>query len=223
MKEFPCEINVGSRGTLVSGLWLVPDEVRVVYVLAHGAGAGMRHKFMESMARRLADRGVATLRYNFPYMDEGRRRPDVPGKLVATVRGAVAEARRRFPEVPTVAGGKSMGGRMTSTAQAGEQLEGVEGLVFLGFPLHPPGKEGVSRADHLERVSVPCLFVQGTRDKLARMDLMESVVDRLGKFATIHVVEGADHSFAVLKRSGRTADEVHDEIAASVRDWALRL
>jgi hypothetical protein len=187
-------------------------------VLGHGAGAGMRHPFMDRAADALAARGLATLRYQFPYMEAGRRRPDPHPILVATVRAAVARAAGEG--LPLLAGGKSMGGRMTSRAAAEEALPGVRGLVFLGFPLHPAGRPGTERAEHLSGVDVPMLFLQGTRDRLADLDLLQPVCRELGSRATLHVVEGADHSFGVLVRSGRSADEVMAELADAVAAWA---
>jgi hypothetical protein len=216
-------IHVGDTVGGVSGLLLRPADAWALYVLAHGAGAGMRHRFMESIAAALAERGIATLRYQFPYFEAGGRRPDPPGVLEATVRAAVSAARERAPELPLVAGGKSLGGRMTSNAMARGSLEGVRGLVFLGFPLHPARRPGVARAEHLGRVEAPMLFLQGTRDDLADLDLITSLCSGLGERATLHVVEGADHSFAVLKRSGRTDAEVLDELAATITDWVRRL
>ena len=200
-----------------------PDNAWLLYVLAHGAGAGMRHRFLETIARALSERGVATLRYQFPYMDAGGGRPDPPGVLEASVQAAVARAAEAAPDLPLIAGGKSLGGRMTSGAAASSPLPGVKGLVFLGFPLHPPGQPGIKRADHLDRVDLPMLFLQGTRDTFARSDLLLPVIDRLGSRATLHMVEGGDHSFSVLKRSGRSADQVMDELVASIVDWARAL
>jgi hypothetical protein len=213
------DLDVGATIGKVSGILLRPPDAWATYVLAHGAGAGMRHRFMENIAQALAERGIATLRYQFPYVEAGSRRPDPPGMLEATVRAAVAKAREIAPELPLFAGGKSLGGRMTSNAMARRPLEGVLGLVFLGFPLHPPKQLGVTRADHLDRVEAPMLFLQGTRDDLADLSLITSVCGRLGSKATLHVVEGADHSFAVLKRSGRTGDEVMGELAVTVSEW----
>jgi uncharacterized protein len=212
-------IDVGDRVGQVSGILLRPPDAWVTYVLAHGAGAGMRHSFMQAIAESLARHGIATLRYQFPYTESGGRRPDPPGVLQATVRAAVAKAREMTPELPLVAGGKSLGGRMTSNAAARDPLPGVLGLVFLGFPLHPPKQPGESRADHLAAVELPMLFLQGTRDALAELDLITSVCARLGPGVTLHVVEGADHSFAVLKRSGRNDAEVMEELALSVAEW----
>lgn len=219
------ELRISVGGVLgeVSALWLRPDAARVAYVLAHGAGAGMRHRFLADIAAALAGRRVATLRYQFPYVEQGSRRPDPPGVLEATVRAAVATARELAPELPLVAGGKSMGGRMTSGAAAGSPLEGVRGLAFLGFPLHPPKRPGTARAAHLERVGLPMLFLQGTRDDLADLDLVTGVCRGLGPRATLHVVEGADHSFSVLQRSGRTDAQVLDELADTITDWIPRV
>ncbi len=203
----------------VSALLLEPAEARCFLVFGHGAGAGMRHRFMEAAAERLADQGVATFRYQFPYMEKGSRRPDSRPVLLKTLRSAVAAAGDIAGGVPLFAGGKSMGGRMTSMAAAREPLEGVRGIVFYGFPLHPVGKPGVERADHLRDVTVPMLFLQGPRDKLAPLDLLAPVCEGLGERATLHVVEGADHSFHVLKRSGRTDEEVLDELVDSTRAW----
>jgi len=214
---------VGERAGEVSGLLLRPDGARLLYVLAHGAGAGMRHPFLESISQGLAERSIATLRYQFPYMEQRARRPDPPAVAAATVRAAVMEAARVAPGLPLVAGGKSFGGRMTSTAQAEAPLPGVRGLVFLGFPLHPPGRPGDSRAEHLARVQIPVLFLQGTRDEFAELKLLQPVVKRLGERATLHLVEGGDHSFHVLKRSGRTDTEVMGELAGRIADWAGRL
>ncbi|MGH7517175.1 MAG: alpha/beta hydrolase family protein [Gemmatimonadales bacterium] len=190
-------------------------------MLAHGAGAGMRHPFMQAIVEALAVEGVATLRYQFPYMDAGGRRPDSPAVAEAAVCVAVGKARAMAPDLPLFAGGKSFGGRMTSTAQAHAPLDGVRGLVFLGFPLHPAGRPGTTRAAHLERVTVPMLFLQGTRDSLAVLDLMRPVCDDLGARATLHVVDGADHSFSVLKRSGRSSSEVLRELAMTTARWMV--
>ena len=216
-------VAVGERAGNVSGLLLRPEGARFLYVLAHGAGAGMRHPFLELIAQRLAERSIATLRYQFPYMEQRARRPDPPAVAAATVRAVVAEAARVAPELPLVAGGKSFGGRMTSTAQAEAPLPGVRGLVFLGFPLHPPGRPGDSRAEHLAQVQIPMLFLQGTRDDFADLKLLRPVVRRLGERATLHFFEGGDHSFKVLKSAGRTADEVMTELVATIDRWATKL
>ena len=213
-------IEVGGEAGCVSGLLLIPPDARLLYVMAHGAGAGMRHPFLEVLAQRLAARRIATLRYQFPYMERGARRPDPPAVAEATVRAAVAEAARVAPNLPLVAGGKSFGGRMTSSAQARAPLPGVAGLVFLGFPLHPPGRPGVTRAAHLEQVTVPMLFLQGTRDDFAELELLRQVVTPLRERATLHLIEGGDHSFKVPKRSGRTADDVLGELVEALDDWA---
>ena len=210
------ELRVGE----VSGLLLRPKDARLLYVLAHGAGAGMRHPFLESISQRLAEQGIATLRYQFPYMERRSRRPDPPAVAAATVRAAVAEAARIAPDLPLVAGGKSFGGRMTSTAQAEEPLPGVRGLVFLGFPLHPPGRPDDKRAEHLAHVQVPMLFLQGTRDDFAALKLLQPLVKRLGKRATLHLVEGGDHSFRVLTKSGRSEGEVMGEVVSTIVEWA---
>ena len=203
----------------VSALVLTPARPQAWYVFAHGAGAGMRHRFMEALAQRLAARGVATLRYQFPYAEQGGRRPDPEPLLLATVRAAVAAGREAAGGLPLLAGGKSMGGRMTSRAAAAAPLEGVRGLVFVGFPLHPAGQPGVARAEHLARVTVPMLFLQGTRDTLANLELLSPIVGQLGGRATLRVIEHADHGFHVLKRSGRSDEQVLDELAAAVAEW----
>ena len=205
----------------VSALLIRPDDARTLYVLAHGAGAGMRHPFLGRMAEALALRGVATLRYQFPYMERKARRPDLPAVATATVRAAVALAHRLAPELPLIAGGKSFGGRMTSTAQASEPLLEVRGLAFLGFPLHPPGKPAVTRGEHLDAVRVPMLFLQGDRDEFAEPLLLRQVLRKLGSRATLHLVNGGDHSFSVPKKSGRSPDDVFRELATTIADWAL--
>jgi uncharacterized protein len=216
------EIHVGETIGTVSAILLRPPDAWVTYVLAHGAGAGMRHRFLESVAQALAPRGIATLRYQFPYVEAGARRPDPPGVLEATVRAAVGKARELTPELPLVAGGKSLGSRMTSNAMAQEPMD-VRGLVFLGFPLHPPKRPAITRAEHLDQVPGPMLFLQGTRDDLADLDLITSVCVRLGPKATLHVVEGADHSFLVLKRSGRDGAGVMEELVSSIEAWCRKI
>lgn len=203
----------------MSALLLSPPEPRWLFVLAHGAGAGMHHPFMESVASRLLNREIATFRYQFPYMEKGRRRPDPPGILTAAVRAACAAAVEALPGVPLLAGGKSMGGRMTSLAASRHDL-GVRGLAFFGFPLHPAGRPSTERADHLRQVSVPMLFLQGTRDRLADLELLRPVCDALEEGARLHVVDEADHSFRVTKRSGRTYEEILEELAEVTTDWA---
>ncbi len=216
-------IAVGGGMGEVSGLLVRPDSARLLCVLAHGAGAGMRHPFLEVVACRLAEHDIATLRYQFPYMEQRARRPDPPAVAAATVRVAVAEAARLAPGLALVAGGKSFGGRMTSTAQAEAPLPGVRGLVFLGFPLHPPGRPDDKRAEHLARVQIPMLFLQGTRDEFADLKLLKPVVQRLGERATLRLVEGGDHSFRVLKRSGKTDDDVMAELVGAIAEWTARI
>jgi len=200
-----------------------PSAPSFGYVLAHGAGAGMRHPFLESIAQALFDRGVATLRYEFAYMEQHKSRPDSPAVAAARVREAVARARAEWPGLPLVAGGKSFGGRMTSTAQAEEPLESVRGLAFLGFPLHPPGKPGTSRADHLFQVQVPMLFLQGTRDEFAQLDLLTGLCEKLGPRARLHLIDDGDHSFKVPKRAGRTAEQVMAELADRIAEFGSSL
>lgn len=215
----PVRIPVVGTAVEVSGLWLRPAVAKALYVFAHGAGAGMSHSFMNEVACRLSRAGIASLRYQFPYMEAGRRRPDPPPLLESTVRSAADFGLERVGGLPTFAGGKSMGGRMTSRAAADGGLPGVTGLMFLGFPLHAPGKPGAERADHLARVALPLLFVQGTRDAFARLDLLRSVCEKLGPRATLHLVEGGDHSFKVLKRSGKSQDDVLDELIQAISGW----
>lgn len=214
-------IPVGDES--VSALLMRPEGAKALYVFAHGAGAGMTHKAMESNAQGLAERGLATLRYQFPYMEKGLRRVDPPKVAHAAVHAAVAEAAKLAPDLPLFAGGRSFGGRMTSQAQAEEPLPGVRGLAFLGFPLHPAGKPGIERADHLARVQVPMLFVSGARDALADLALLEPVVERLGERATLHLVADADHSLKVPARSGRTSAEAEDEALDAIAEWMLDL
>ncbi len=200
-----------------------PEAAKWLFVLGHGAGAGINHPFMEAIAASLADHRIATFRYNFPYIERGRKRPDPTAVLTATVRSAVAAAANEAPDLPVLAGGKSMGGRMTSLAASKTPLAEVAGLVFLGFPLHPIGKPETDRAEHLKRVAAPMLLLQGTRDRLADLGLIHEVCTPLGALATLHVVDGADHGFHVLQRSGRTDDEVLDELAQAVANWTLTL
>ena len=201
-------------------LLLRPPEARHILVLAHGAGAGMSHPFMQSLAGELASVGIATLRYQFPYMEERRRVPDPPALLTATVRAAIAMASEAAPDLPLLAGGKSMGGRMSSQAAAQDGLERAQGLVFFGFPLHPPKRPGTTRAQHLAKVTVPMLFLQGTRDALADLQLLRPVCRSLEPRATLHVIETADHSFHVLKSSGRSDAKVLRELAETTASWA---
>jgi uncharacterized protein len=216
------EIALDDGGS-VSSLFMCPSQARACFAFAHGAGAGMRHSFMETVASGLAERGVASLRYQFPYMEKGSKRPDSPTVAQATVRAAVAEAKRRCSGLSLIAGGKSFGGRMTSQAQAAAPLEGVHGLAFFGFPLHPAGKPSSDRAEHLSRVRMPMLFLQGSRDKLAELRLLEPAVESLGPRAALHLVRDADHSFHVPARSGRHDREVMDEILDSFAAWVGKI
>ncbi|WMT74585.1 alpha/beta family hydrolase [Bradyrhizobium sp. Ash2021] len=203
----------------VSALLVRPPQARACYVFAHGAGAGMAHASMEAIATGLGERGIATLRYQFPYMEKAGKRPDPPPVAHAAVRAAVAEAARCCAGLPLIAGGKSFGGRMTSQAQAIAPLAGVRGLAFLGFPLHPAGKPSSDRAKHLSAVKIPMLFLQGTRDALAELSLLEPMVKSLGSPATLHLVKEADHSFHVLVRSGRNDREVMNEVLDAFAAW----
>jgi predicted alpha/beta-hydrolase family hydrolase len=212
------EIDVEKTGA-VSALLIHPAGARVCFVFAHGAGAGMTHPFMETVAQGFCERGVATLRYQFPYMEKASKRPDPPAVAHAAVRAAVAEAARRCAGLRLIAGGKSFGGRMTSQAQAMSPLPGVDGLAFFGFPLHPAGKPSSDRAKHLADIRVPMLFLQGSRDNLAELSLLEPVVKGLGPAASLHRVEGADHSFHVPARSGRNDREVMNEILDAFAGW----
>ena len=203
----------------VSGLLQTPRQARACYVFAHGAGAGMAHPFMGAIANGLAERGIATLRYQFPYMEHGSKRPDTPKLAQATVRAAVAEASRLLPEVALFAGGKSFGGRMTSQAQAALPLPGVRGLVFLGFPLHPAGRPSDERAAHLFAVQIPMLFIQGARDALADLQLLQALVGELGSRATLKLFADADHSFHVPARTGRKDSEIMAELLDALAGW----
>jgi len=203
----------------VSTILMQPANARACYVLAHGAGAGMRHASMDKIAEGLAERGIATLRFNFPYMENKQGRPDQPAVAHATVRAAVEEAARLCPGLKLIAGGKSFGGRMTSQAQSKTPLPGVKGLAFLGFPLHADKKPSTERAEHLGAIAIPMLFLQGTRDGLADLDLLRPVVAALGAKATLHEIEGGDHGFAVLKKSGRTNDEALAEVLDTLAAW----
>lgn len=207
-------------GIDVSGLLLRPSDARICYVMAHGAGAGMHHRSMATMAADLATRAVATLRFQFPFMEQGGRRPDPPAVAHATVRAAVADARRLTPNLPLVAGGRSFGGRMTSQAQALTPLPGVIALAFIAFPLHPAKRPSLERARHLFDVEVPMLFLQGTRDALAELEQLEPLAQQLGRRATLQLIDGADHSFHVPARCGRTDAEVRREMVDAFAAWA---
>jgi uncharacterized protein len=205
----------------VSGLLLAPPKARACYVLAHGAGAGMTHPFMAAVATDLGERGIATLRYQFPYMEQKAKRPDPPKLAQATVRAAVAEAERLLPRLPLIAGGKSFGGRMTSQAQAASPLPNVRGLAFLGFPLHPAGRPSDERAAHLFDVQIPMLFLQGTRDALAELTLLQPVMERLGTRAALELFADADHSFHVPARTGRKDADIRREMMDRLATWTL--
>jgi uncharacterized protein len=217
MEPVKIVIPVGEES--VSGLMLRPTEAKALYLFAHGAGAGMTHKSMAAIAQGLAARGIATLRYQFLYMEKGAKRPDSPKLAHAVVRAAAAQAALLAPDLPLFAGGRSFGGRMTSQTQAEALLPGVRGLAFLGFPLHPAGKPGFERAHHLARVRIPMLFVSGARDALAELNLLRPVIADLGERATLRVVEHADHSFKVAAKSGRTSGDAEAEALDALADW----
>ncbi|MFT3723013.1 MAG: hypothetical protein QM773_05435 [Hyphomonadaceae bacterium] len=206
-------------GSTVSALWQKPKDAKAVLVLAHGAGAGMTHKHLAATADGLEERGIATLRYNFPYMEKGSKRPDNPPVAHAAIRAAVADATKLAGDLPLFAGGRSFGARMTSQAQSLEPLARVKGLVFFAFPLHAPGKPGVERADHLRQVKVPMLFLQGTNDEFADLDLLKPVVKSLGKRARLHLAQFADHSFHAPAKSGRKDPEVLADILDAAEAW----
>jgi uncharacterized protein len=212
-------LRLAVDGGEVSALLERPPDARWMLVLAHGAGAGMTHRFLETLTADLADAGVASLRYQFPYMERGRRVPDAPRVMMSTVAEAARRAAEIAPELPLFAGGKSMGARMTSQAAAEGLLGVVRGLVFFGFPLHPPKEPGISRAAHLERVQQPMLFLQGATDEFAHLDLLRPVCATLGTRATLYTIDGADHSFHVSKRSGRSDSEVLRELVATFVRW----
>jgi len=216
------KLDIEAAGT-VSALLRLPANARACYVLAHGAGADMRHAFMEKAAVGLGERGIATFRFNFPYMEKKQGRPDQPAVAHAAIRAAVAEAARLCPGLKLVAGGKSFGGRMTSQAQSKAPLPDVKGLAFLGFPLHAAKKPSSERAEHLASIAIPMLFLQGTRDGLADLGYLKPVVEKLGPKATLHEVEGGDHSFAVLKKSGRTNEEALTEVLDTLAAWIDQL
>jgi uncharacterized protein len=215
----PRSVSITVDVRQVSSLLQVPSQARACYVLAHGAGAGMVHPFMVAVADGLAERGIATLRYQFPYMEQGSKRPDAPKLAQATVRAAVAQASHMLPKRALVAGGKSFGGRMTSQAQAESPLPGVRGLVFLGFPLHAAGRPSEERGKHLFEVEIPMLFLQGTRDALADVHLMEKLANQIGPRATLKLIPDADHSFHVPARSGRKDADVRAEVLDALAAW----
>jgi predicted alpha/beta-hydrolase family hydrolase len=216
--KFPATPEKGE----VSGLLIRPAGASHVLVLGHGASTTMRHATLQAIAEALADVGIATLRYNFPYAEHGTGR-DPQAVCTQTVRAAVAAAHEAAPDLPLLAGGHSFGGRMTSTAASESPLDGVHGLVFFSFPLHQPGKPDTKRADHLAAVTLPMLFLSGTRDELAEMDLLRQVCGKLGARATLHAVDTADHGYKILKRSRTTKEDVFAEMARVVRAWASGL
>jgi uncharacterized protein len=225
MTETDIRFTVGKTTGEVGAVFLRPENAQWLLVLAHGAGAGIRHPFMTAMAQSLARHRIATFRYNFPYMEQGKKAPSPQPVLLKTVRSAVEAAREFAGNLPLLAGGKSLGGRMTSTAASEQALPGVRGIVFFGFPLHAPGKPSSERGEHLLKVRIPMLFLQGTRDNFADMELLRPLVDRLQAHGQVrlHVIEGADHSFHVPKSSGRTDEEVLEELGKVVGDWANSL
>jgi len=219
-KEVRFQVN--EKSGEVSALFLRPENARCLLVLAHGAGAGMRHKFMEAISTKLAEHEIATFRYQFPYMERAIKRPDPESVLTATVRSAVTTAKECAGGVSLFACGKSMGGRMTSMAAAKEPLQDILGLIFFGFPLHAAAKRSAERGEHLLKVTVPMLFLQGSRDTLADLKLLNPLCNRLGNSAELYVIDGGDHSFHMLKSSGRADDEVLNELAQKVASWTQR-
>jgi len=217
------EVKIAVGDSQISGLLTAPSNARACYVLAHGAGVGMRHKFMGAVAHGLGERGIATLRYQFPYMEQGRKRPDSPKLAQATVRAAADKAEELLPGLPRIAGGKSYGARMTSEAQAEAPLPGVRALAFLGFPLHAPGQPSDKRAEHLSRVEIPMLFLQGTRDEFADLDYLKPLIERVGSPATLKLFDDADHSFHVPAKSGRTDAEVMSDLLDALAAWIAAL
>jgi len=216
------QFRVSDKAGKVTGLLARPRGARWLYVFAHGAGAGMRHPFLEAIADRLSKRRIATFRYQFPYMEAGRKRPDSPKVLEQTVRAAVSAGATAAPRLPVFAGGKSLGGRVSSQAAVAGDMPTVHGLAFLGFPLHAAGKPASKRGDHLGQVNLPMLFLQGDRDRLADLTLVRPLCKSLNRRATLHVVNGGDHSFQTLKRSGREQPDVLDEIADAIAEWASK-
>ena len=222
IEELNSGFSVGSAGE-VSSILVRPDGAKWLLVLGHGAGAGMRHPFMGALSRELAAEKIATFRYQFPYMENRRKAPDRPPTLTATVAAAVQAAHTAAPDLTLLAGGKSMGGRMTSTAASEKLIPQVRGLVFFGFPLHPPKQPATKRGDHLAKVTQPMLFLQGTRDDLADLKLLKPICKKLGSVATLHIIEGADHSFHVLKSAGKSDGEILRELAHTTAEWAATL
>jgi predicted alpha/beta-hydrolase family hydrolase len=217
------KFSAGEKVGKVSGLLILPKGAQGLLVFAHGAGAGMRHRFMEETAQKLADHAIATFRYQFAYMEKGIKRPDNEAVLTATVRAAVATAKKHGEGLPLFAGGKSMGGRMTSLAAAKEPLESVRGLIYFGFPLHAAGRTSADRGQHLFDVKLPMLFLQGSRDALADLKLLKSLCARLGEMVELFVIDGGDHSFHLLKSSGRSDDQALDEAVTKTSSWISRL
>jgi predicted alpha/beta-hydrolase family hydrolase len=213
------QFGVNEKAGAVSGLLLKPEAAQALLVLAHGAGAGMRHRFLEQAAVKLAAAGVATLRYQFPYMEKRVKRPDSEAVLVDTVRAALLAAKKVAGDLPIFVGGKSMGGRMSSLAAARQPLEDVRGLVFFGFPLHAAGRPGAERGEHLTGIKLPMLFLQGSRDALAELKLLKPLCSKLAGRAELFVVKGGDHSFHVLKSLGRSDDEVMDDVVKKTAEW----
>jgi predicted alpha/beta-hydrolase family hydrolase len=222
VEELDSRFSVGSVGE-VSSILFRPPDARWLFVMAHGAGAGMRHPFMTALARELAAEKIATLRYQFPYMENRRKAPDRPPTLTATIAAAMQAARAAAPELPLLAGGKSMGGRMTSTAASENLIPEVRGLVFFGFPLRPPKQPATKRGDHLAKVAQPMLFLQGTRDDLAELKLLQPICRDVGKLATLHIIDGADHSFHMLKSANKSDADVLRELAHTTAEWAATL
>jgi uncharacterized protein len=221
-EELDSKFGVPNAGE-VSSILLRPDDAQWLLVLGHGAGAGMRHPFMGALSRELATEQIATFRYQFPYMENRRKAPDRPPTLTATVAAAVRAAHAAVPELPLLAGGKSMGGRMTSTAASENLIPEVRGLVFFGFPLHPPKQPATKRGDHLLKVEQPMLLLQGTRDDLADLKLLKPICKKLGKLATLHIIDGVDHSFHVLKSSGKSDAKILRDLARTTAEWAANL
>jgi len=217
------KFSAGEKVGQVSGLLILPKGAQGLLVLAHGAGAGMRHRFMEEIAQKMADKSIATFRYQFAYMEKGIKRPDGEPVLTATVRAAVAAAKKHGEGLPLFAGGKSMGGRMTSLAAAKEPLEGVRGLIYFGFPLHAAGRPSADRGQHLFDVKLPMLFLQGSRDALADLKLLKPLCARLGEKVELFVIDGGDHSFHLLKSSGRSDDQAVAEAVTKASPWISRL